>query len=80
MSIEILQSFLGWCTVINFGLLLLWAVGFMLAHAWIYRLHMKWFSMPVERFNAIHYAGMALFKICILFFNLVPYIALQIVA
>ena len=37
------------------------------------------FNVSVEAFNAIHYAGMALFKIGIFLFNLVPYWALLIV-
>jgi hypothetical protein len=36
--------------------------------------------MPEERFNGIHYLGMAIYKIGILVFNLVPYIALCIVS
>jgi hypothetical protein len=39
----------------------------------------RWLHLSVEQFDALHYAGMALFKIGILLFNLVPYIALQIV-
>jgi len=33
----------------------------------------------VEQFDAIHYAGMTVFKLGIILFNLVPYIALRIV-
>jgi len=39
----------------------------------------RWFHLSVEQFDALHYAGMALFKIGILLFNLVLYIVLQIV-
>ena len=39
----------------------------------------RWFHLSVEQFDVMHYAGMALFKIGILLFHLVPYIALQIV-
>jgi hypothetical protein len=35
--------------------------------------------LSVERFDAIHYAGMLFFKICIFLFNIVPYFALRIV-
>jgi len=50
-----------------------------MAHDWMYRMHSKWFNIPVEKFDAIHYSGMAIFKIAILVFNLVPYLALRIV-
>lgn len=35
--------------------------------------------MPVEKFNAINYKAMALFKLGIMIFNFVPYLALRIV-
>jgi len=35
--------------------------------------------MPVEKFNTIHYEAIALYKLGILIFNLVPYLALRIV-
>ena len=73
------RNVLGWCVVINFGLMLWWFLLFILAHDWMYRLHSKWFKLSVEQFDAIHYLGMALFKIGILVFNLVPYLAMRIV-
>ncbi|OQY51903.1 MAG: hypothetical protein B6247_18225 [Candidatus Parabeggiatoa sp. nov. 2] len=79
MTIELVRDVLGWCTLINLGVLLWWFLFLSLAHDWTYRLHSKWLRLTVEQFNAIHYAGMALFKIGILFFNLVPYLALRIV-
>jgi hypothetical protein len=36
--------------------------------------------LPVERFDALHYQGMAIYKIAILLFNFVPWIAMHIVA
>jgi intracellular septation protein A len=65
--------------VINFGLLIVWFVGFIFARDWIRRYHGKWFKLSEESFDAIHYAAMAFFKLLIFVFNLVPYIALLIV-
>jgi hypothetical protein len=79
MSIELMRDVLLWCAIINYSVLLLWALLFITAHEWMHRLHGRWFRLPVERFDAIHYAGMAIYKIGILLFNLVPYIALHIV-
>ena len=42
-------------------------------------MHGKWFRLSGEQFDALHYGGMAMFKIGILLFNLVPLIALDIV-
>ena len=79
MTIETIRDVLGWCAVINLGLLLWWFLFFMLAHDWMYRIHGKWFKLPVERFDAIHYSGMAFFKMCILLLNIAPYLAIRIV-
>lgn len=79
MNIELLHDFLLWCTVINFGILLIWFLLFAYAHGWVYRLHCRWFNLKLETFDAIHYAGMAAYKLGILLFNLVPFIVLCIV-
>ena len=79
MTIEMLRSILGWCTVINIGILLWWFLFFSLAHDWVYKLHTKWFKLSVEKFDAIHYCAVAFFKLSVFLFNLVPYIALHIV-
>jgi len=74
MELELVRNVLGWCAIINLGLLLWWFLFLLLAHNWTYRLHSKWFELTLEQFNGIHYAGMLLFKMCIFFFNLVPYL------
>lgn len=79
MTLEVIRSALAWCTVINMGLLLVWFLFLMLAHDWTHRMHGKWFKIPVEQFDKIHYSAMVLFKLGIILFNLVPYLALRIV-
>ncbi|NNF96046.1 MAG: hypothetical protein HKM94_03855 [Halobacteria archaeon] len=79
MTIELLREFLGWCTLINFGLLIWWFLFVIFAHDWTYKLHSKWFNIATDRFDAIHYSGMAIFKMGIFMFNLVPYLVLRIV-
>lgn len=79
MSIEAIRNFLLWCTVINYGVLLVWFLFFAFAHDWLQRLHGRWFHLSHDQFDALHYAGMAIFKIGILLFNLVPYVVLWIV-
>ena len=79
MNIETLRNMLLWCAVINYGLLILWILFFMMAHDWLQRLHGRWFRLPVERYDALNYGGMMLYKLGIILFNLVPYIALRII-
>ena len=79
MTVDILRSVLGLCVVINMGLLWLWFLIFTFAHDWVYRKHSKWFKIPKETFDAIHYAGIMIFKTALVVFIIVPYIALRIV-
>ena len=78
MDIETLRSFLAWCSTLNLILLMLWWVGFATAGDWIRRIHGKWFALSKETFDAIHYSGMAFFKILVLALNLVPYLVLRL--
>jgi hypothetical protein len=45
----------------------------------MFRLHSRWFHLPKERFDSIHYAFMAAYKLGILLLNLTPYIALRLI-
>ncbi|MDI6755124.1 MAG: hypothetical protein QME78_12120 [Thermodesulfobacteriota bacterium] len=79
MTFQDVRDVFFWCLIMNVGLLLWWFLVFSLAHDWVYRIHGRWFTLSEERFDAIHYLGMAMFKIAIFMFNIVPYIALLIV-
>lgn len=79
MSLEMLQSVLGWCVVMNLGLVTVWFLLISLAGNGLYELHSRWYPMSKETFFAIHYAGIAYSKMLVFVFNVVPYIALMIV-
>jgi hypothetical protein len=76
MTIEVTRSVLLWCTVINYAILLAWFLMFVFAHDPMQRIHGRWFHLSREQFDALHYAGMAIYKVGILLFNLVPLAAL----
>jgi len=80
MAVEFIRHVLAWCTLINLGILLWWFLFYTLAHEWVYSFHGRWFKLSKEQFDIIQYGGMAVFKIGIILFNLVPYIALRIVS
>lgn len=79
MSLEIIDNILAWSLLINLGILMFWFLMFIIAHDWIYGLHSRWFKMPVEKFDTIHYAAMAFYKLAIFLFNLAPYLAIRII-
>lgn len=80
MSFELILKVLGWCAVLNLALLLYWFLMIALARNWVYRMHSRWSDISLEQFNATHYKGMVYFKIAIFFFNVMPYLAMRIVA
>lgn len=79
MDITLIQEFLLWNTIINYGILLIWLLFFILARDWMYRLHTNWFNISQQNFDTIHYTCMAIFKIAIIIFNFVPFIVISII-
>jgi hypothetical protein len=69
-----------WCVVFNYAILLIWFGVFVFAHDWMYRMHGRWFKLPVETFDAIHYAGLSVYKIGIVLLNVAPLVALYLVS
>jgi hypothetical protein len=80
MHINEIKDALLWCVVINYGILFVWFGVFVFAYDWLNRMHTRWFKLSVETFDAIHYAGMATYKLGIILLNLVPLLALYQVA
>ena len=82
MNIAEAREFLLWCTVLNYGVLLLWWGIFTLAHDGQYRLVKRLlsrsFSMSMERMDEIQFGAIALYKVGLFLFNVVPLIALYI--
>ena len=78
MDISFAKGFLLWALLINYGVIIVWFMAFRFGHAWLFRLHSRWFHLSEERFDAIHYSGMAAYKIGIILLALAPYIALSI--
>jgi hypothetical protein len=79
MSIELARNAVLWCAIINYALLVVWFLLYTLAHEWLYRLWGTWFRLRTEQFDMISLAGIMLYQIGIILFNLVPYVALSIV-
>lgn len=78
MTLESLRDFFGWCTLIHMGVLILWTLVFVAGHGWLYRIHGRMFPMPESTFNAIHYGGLAFYKLTIFVFCLVPWVVLLV--
>ena len=81
MNIAMLTQFFMWCTILNIGLLLLsfFLVAFGFGTDFVYRIHSKWFPMPMDTFNMALYLLIGVYKIFIFVFNLAPWVTLVII-
>ncbi len=79
-SLETLTAFVGWCTVINIGLLMVAAVVLGLMRGPISQIHAKMFDLNESHLSRGYFQYLAQYKIAILVLNLVPYVALKIIA
>jgi hypothetical protein len=79
MNVELATKAFLWCAAINYGILIVWFLLFAFPHQWFYRLVGKWYRVTAEQFDTLNLALMSLYKVGILLFNIVPYIALRIV-
>lgn len=80
MDVQMLTRFFMWCTILNVSLLIVSFVMLVAAGDLVYKMHGKLFAMPRETFNAVIYSWMGLYKVLLIVFNLMPWLALAIIA
>ena len=79
MDVQMLTRFFMWCTILNMGLLVFSFLILAFAGDFVYKIHGKWFPMQRETFNVVLYSSVLMYKIIILFFNVVPWAVLAII-
>ncbi len=79
-SLDSLTRFLGWCSVINLGILIFASLAVTLMRGQLLSIHGKMFGLGEADLSRAYFQYLAQYKIAIFVFNLVPYIALKIVA
>ena len=78
MTVEMLTTILGWCLAINIGLLVFAAVAVMGFRNLVLHLHGKLFGLSDDDLVRAYFQYLANYKIAIIVFNLVPYVALKL--
>ena len=78
MNIETLREFLGWCTVVNFGLLLLSSILLVVLRDWVCKIHSRMFDLDEAWVRQSYFTYLANYKIAVIVLNLVPWIALKL--
>ena len=79
MDIGTVREFLMWCTVLNVGMLIFTFLITAFGGDWVYKAHNKLYPMGRETFNVVIYAFMGVYKVLVIVFNLIPYLALSLV-
>lgn len=79
-TIETLIELLGWASVINVCILIIASISVMLMRNAMISLHGKMFGLDSVDLSRAYFQYIAQYKIAIIVFNLVPYIALKIIA
>jgi hypothetical protein len=77
-SMETLAAFLGWCTLINLGMLMFATLMLASMRASVSRIHGSMFGLEEADLSRAYFQYLAQYKILVFVFNLVPYLALRI--
>ncbi|MCU7938958.1 MAG: hypothetical protein KZQ64_06105 [gamma proteobacterium symbiont of Bathyaustriella thionipta] len=78
MTIDVLTTFLGWCSTINIVLLMMTSL---LLIGWkepISQIHSQLFALEQQRVLQAYFHYLANYKIAVLILNIVPYFSLKI--
>jgi hypothetical protein len=79
MNIIELTTFFGWCSVINVSILLLTTVTLTLGREWIINIHHQMAGVKKAALPALYFQYLGQYKIFVIIFNIVPYLALRII-
>ncbi len=77
-NIEIITEFFGWCSVINMGMLFFSALLVVVFREWLLGIHSKMYKIDSETLSKMYIYYLALYKILIIVFCIVPYFALNL--
>lgn len=78
MDLETLRDLPLCCAILDSTTLVAWFLAVTCFHDRTHRLHGRWFRLaPDERFDLVSHAGMGLYRIGVVLFNLAPWRALE---
>ena len=78
MTIEQFTQFMGWCLLLNVIFLLITTIGFKLGRQKVVEIHSRMFGVEAAELSKIYFTYLANYKLLIMVFILIPYIALLI--
>lgn len=79
MDLDRLQEFLLWSLLVNAGIYIISLVGVLSLRRFLWKIHAKLFGVSEETVNKVVYLYLAFYKLLLIVFNLVPWIAIQLI-
>ncbi len=79
-SIETIREFLGWCSVINIGMLFISTIMLTIMRSWVVKIHASTTGVSEAELPRIYIEFLGNYKILIIIFNVVPYLSLRLMA
>ena len=79
ISIDTLTAFLGWCTVLNIGMLSLTIFLVTVLKEPLIKAHVRLFGVNRENLQLSYFQYLGHIKVAIFMLNLMPYLALKII-
>lgn len=80
ITLDGLTEFLGWCSAINIAVLLFATFFLIFLRNVILPLHARIFDTSEDTLFRLYLQYLSLYKIALFIFNLVPYVALKLMA
>ncbi len=79
-TIEAIREFVGWCAIINIGLMMFSVIILIAFNGAISRIHAKMFHLDEKYPSCAYFQYLGQYKIAIIVFNIVPYFSLKIMS
>ena len=77
MTMQTLQTFLGWNLIIHMALLLWVVLMLTLGRHWVVQLHQKFFALSKDQLLRTYFNFIAAWKILIITFIVIPYVVIR---
>ena len=78
--LDTLMTFLGWCSILNTGILLFSTIVIIIFKQSVSRIHGAMFDLEPETVALAYFQYLGNYKIAIIIFNLVPYLSLKLMS
>ena len=80
MDLKKIQKLLGWCAIINYALIFLFAAFYLLLDDQIFQFSQFFYPIEADWFNLLILMGLVIWEILVWVFNIVPYLVLRFIA